>query len=273
MHPGQALWPETGELLLALVLSSAIGLERESRRKSAGLRTQALVGVGAALFMVVSKYGFFDVLQPGRVVVDPSRVAAQIVTGVGFLGAGVIFVHRGSVKGLTTAAAIWLSAAVGASCGAGLVVLATVVTAGYFLVTHGYPRILRALPPFGSHRAHLQVVYVDGQGVLRRALARCGELDFEIERLSLQEGEGVAGGSRGPLPARSRTAPSERHALGAAASWWATGSPDGGSQEPAPGNVKVLLDVEGPRPLPELVRALSEIDGVIGVELGAAERL
>ena len=101
---GQAL-TQLGELTLALVLSTLIGLEREIRMKSAGLRTHALVGVGAALFMLVSKYGFSDVLKPGQVILDPSRMAAQIVSGVGFLGAGLIFVRSDAVRGLTTAAA------------------------------------------------------------------------------------------------------------------------------------------------------------------------
>ncbi|HWG60856.1 MAG TPA: MgtC/SapB family protein [Streptosporangiaceae bacterium] len=98
-------WKQAGELGLALVLSAGIGLEREIRQKNAGLHTYTLVGVGAALFMLVSKYGFGDVLETGRVILDPSRVAAQIVSGVGFLGAGLIFVCRDSVRGLTTAAA------------------------------------------------------------------------------------------------------------------------------------------------------------------------
>src|ERR1700691_4145790 len=118
-------WRQAAELGLALLLSALIGLEREMRQKSAGLRTHTLVGVGAALFMLISKYGFNDVLEPGRVIVDPSRVAAQIVTGVGFLGAGLIFVRGGSVRGLTTAASIWVTAAIGASAGAGLPLLAT----------------------------------------------------------------------------------------------------------------------------------------------------
>src|SRR6202034_2175813 len=79
-------WRQAGELGLALILSAAVGLEREIRQKNAGLRTHTLVGVGAALFMLISKYGFTDVLQPGVVVLDPSRMAAQIVSGVGFLG-------------------------------------------------------------------------------------------------------------------------------------------------------------------------------------------
>ncbi len=105
---------QVGELGLGLLLSAVIGLEREVRQKSAGLRTHSLVGVGAALFMLVSKYGFNDVLRTGQVIVDPSRVAAQIVTGIGFIGAGLIFVRRGSV-GLNTAASVWVIAAVGAA--------------------------------------------------------------------------------------------------------------------------------------------------------------
>ena len=82
----------------------------EFRQKSAGLRTHTIVGLGSALFLLISKYGFQNVVVPGQVVVDPSRVAAQIVSGLGFIGAGLIFVQRGSVRGLTTAARIWIPA-------------------------------------------------------------------------------------------------------------------------------------------------------------------
>jgi len=105
-------WRQAGELGLALLLSASIGVEREIRQKTAGLRTYTLVGLGAALFVLISKYGFSDVLRTGQVVLDPSRLAAQIVSGVGFLGAGLIFVRRDAVRGLTTAAAIWITAAI-----------------------------------------------------------------------------------------------------------------------------------------------------------------
>src|SRR6185312_1970362 len=84
-------WEQAGELGAALLLSACVGVEREFRQKNAGLRTHTLVGLGAALFMLVSKYGFNDVVHLGAIIVDPSRVAAQIVSGVGFLGAGLIF--------------------------------------------------------------------------------------------------------------------------------------------------------------------------------------
>src|ERR1700748_1381287 len=101
------------ELLAAFGLTTLIGLERTVQGKSAGLRTQTIVGTAAALILLISKYGFADVLSPGSVVLDPSRVAAQIVSGVGFLGAGLIITRRGAVHGLTTAAAGWESAAIG----------------------------------------------------------------------------------------------------------------------------------------------------------------
>lgn len=130
-------WKQVGELALALVLASIIGFERELRGKPAGLRTQAVVGLGAAVFVLLSKYGFTDVLSARRVVLDPSRVAAQIVSGIGFIGGGLIFVHRDSVRGLTTAAAVWLSAAVGAASGAGLWLIALVATALHLLAIRG----------------------------------------------------------------------------------------------------------------------------------------
>ena len=134
------------ELCAAFLLSSVVGLERELRRKSAGLRTYAVVGTTAALFLLISKYGFNDVLVGGRVVLDPSRVAAQIVTGIGFIGAGLIFVHEDRVTGLTTAATIWLVTAIGMACGAGLLWLALAVTGIYMVVAFVFPALIRRLP-------------------------------------------------------------------------------------------------------------------------------
>lgn len=134
------------ELGLAFLLSALIGLEREVRHKSAGLRTYTIVGVTAALFLLISKYGFSDVLVNDRVVLDPSRVAAQIVTGIGFIGAGLIFVRGDRVSGLTTAATVWLVTAIGMACGAGLPLLAVTVTVAYFIIALVFPRISRRLP-------------------------------------------------------------------------------------------------------------------------------
>jgi len=107
--------------------------------------------------MLISKYGFTDVLQPGVVVLDPSRVAAQVVTGVGFLGAGLIFVRRDSVRGLTTAASIWVTAAIGSAAGAGLPVLAALGTVIYFVVALAFPLVVRWLPRSATAVSALRV--------------------------------------------------------------------------------------------------------------------
>ncbi len=134
------------ELGAAFLFSALIGLEREIRHKSAGLRTYTVVGTTAALFLLISKYGFMDVLSTGRVVLDPSRVAAQVVTGIGFIGAGLIFVRGDSVRGLTTAATAWMVTAIGMACGAGLLWLAASVTFAYFVIALLFPLLLRMLP-------------------------------------------------------------------------------------------------------------------------------
>jgi putative Mg2+ transporter-C (MgtC) family protein len=117
-------------LALAAALGAAIGLERELREREAGLRTHLLVSLGSALFTVVSAYGFHAFLSSGANVVraDPTRIAAQIVTGIGFLGAGAIIRQGLSVRGLTTAATLWVVAAIGLACGAGYYSAAVVTT-------------------------------------------------------------------------------------------------------------------------------------------------
>jgi putative Mg2+ transporter-C (MgtC) family protein len=118
-------------LVLAAVLGGAIGVERELREREAGLRTHLLVSVGSALFTIVSAYGFHAFLTSGQSVVraDPTRIAAQIVTGIGFLGAGAIIRQGLSVRGLTTAATLWVVAAVGLASGAGYYSAAVITTA------------------------------------------------------------------------------------------------------------------------------------------------
>ena len=118
-------------LALAAVLGGLIGVERELREREAGLRTHLLVSVGSALFTIVSAYGFEEFLESGEAVVraDPTRIAAQIVTGIGFLGAGAIIRQGFSVRGLTTAATLWVVAAVGLAAGAGYYSAAVITTA------------------------------------------------------------------------------------------------------------------------------------------------
>jgi putative Mg2+ transporter-C (MgtC) family protein len=109
-------------LTVGLVLGAIIGFERELHRQPAGFRTHSLVALGAALFTVVSAFGFSGDL------VDPTRIAAQIVSGIGFIGAGTILQYRGHIRGLTTAASLWSVAAIGTAAGAGLYVVAVVGT-------------------------------------------------------------------------------------------------------------------------------------------------
>jgi putative Mg2+ transporter-C (MgtC) family protein len=182
---GQGL-KQVGELALAFGLSTLIGLEREWRQKSAGLRTHTLVGTGAALLVIVSKYGFSDVLGP-HVILDPSRVAAGIVSGIGFIGGGLIFVRGDAVRGLTTAGIVWITAAVGMACGAGLALLAIVVTIAHFIVVFVYLEVAVRLPRSRYVGFSLRVVYEDGRGVLRDILSQSTSLGFSISRVQTQQ--------------------------------------------------------------------------------------
>jgi putative Mg2+ transporter-C (MgtC) family protein len=192
LEPSGQGWVQVVDLLVAFALSSVIGLERQLRGKPAGLRTQAIVGTASALFLLVSKYGFGDVAAPG-VSLDPSRVAAQIVSGVGFLGAGLIITRRGAIRGLTTAAAVWETAAIGMAAGAGLPVLAGVVTGLHFVVVLGYTRLARLLPAAGGDSVRLRVVYADQQGVLRTMLAECARRGWVVTDLAVDDAEHPAG--------------------------------------------------------------------------------
>jgi putative Mg2+ transporter-C (MgtC) family protein len=223
-------WDLIWRLALALGLSAAIGLEREMAQKSAGLRTYTLVGLGSALFMLISKYGFFDVLEPKTVVLDPSRVAAQIVSGIGFIGAGLIFVRRDSVRGLTTAAGVWLTAAIGAACGASLPLLAIATTVAYFAVVFGLAPLARRLPASPYAPSALRLVYEDGRGILRRVLAACTSRDFKVADVNVDRAEGGPGGH--------------------------------------PGAVAVALEVHGGGSVAALAAELGEIDGVLSVAAG-----
>ncbi|HZU60952.1 MAG TPA: MgtC/SapB family protein [Solirubrobacteraceae bacterium] len=230
MHEYDVLW----RLVLALALSSLIGLERELRQKSAGLRTHSLVGLGSAAFMLVSTYGFADVLGH-HVTLDPSRVAAQIVSGIGFIGGGIIFVRRDVVRGLTTAAAVWVTAAVGMACGGDLPLIALVTTAMYFLVAYGYPVLFRRLPIVANAPSEVRLVYHDGRGTLRRALEECGRLGFSVSDLTIRNEDGRRNGGRRL--------------------------------------VEVDLELWGKRPIAELAADLEQIEGVVDVDLSDRQQV
>jgi putative Mg2+ transporter-C (MgtC) family protein len=230
--PGQG-WPQLTELGLAFVLSALVGVEREIRHKSAGLRTYTLVGFGAALIMLVSKYGFMNILEVNRVVLDPSRIAAQIVTGIGFIGGGLIFVRRTNVRGLTTAAIVWLTAAIGMACGAGLPILALTVTAGHFVIILGFPFIARRLPKSRWTPSLLQLCYYDGKEVLREVLVKCTQHNFTVSSLQVEK-------EASPASSENST---ER-------------------------TVTVALEVQGTGSVSKLAAKLADIDGVVSVNAG-----
>lgn len=233
---------QLGELGLALLLAAAIGVEREIRQKSAGLKTHALVGLGAALFMLISKYGFNDVVSPGHVLLDPSRVAAQIVSGIGFIGAGLIFVRRDAVRGLTTAASVWVTAAIGAAAGAGLPVLAIGTTLGYFIVALVFVALTRRLPVSGTAISTLRVRYPDGQGILRDVVRMTAARGFAIDEMSA---ETFPYAGTGGLAAAGGTI------------------------------VQVLLHVHGPRSVSDLAVALADlphVDAVVADDVNAVQQ-
>jgi putative Mg2+ transporter-C (MgtC) family protein len=224
-------WKQVGEMSLALVLSAAVGLEREIRQKSAGLRTYTLVGVGSALFMLISKYGFMDVITANKIVLDPSRVAAQIVSGVGFLGGGIIFVRRDAVRGLTTAAGIWLTAAIGAASGAGLLIIAVLSTAIYFIVALLFPLLSRRLPRSAWAISVVRVRYPDGRGLLRDLLELTTARGFGIDQVATERvAQHVADADGTAVP-----------------------------------TVEVTLHVHGRASVNELAAGLSEVEGVHAV--------
>lgn len=192
------IWPETAPtqillLTLAFLMSAAIGIERDIRQKSAGARTHILVGMGSALFTLVSAYGFSHLLG-GDVVLDPSRIAAQIVSGIGFIGAGVIFVRQNAVSGLTTAASIWVTAAVGMACGAGMPLIAGLTVVFYLLAVTLVTTLMRRLPR--NHRAERYIVrYADGRGILREILGTASQFGYEtrlVRTRRLETPEGFA---------------------------------------------------------------------------------
>lgn len=116
-------------LFLAAVFGALIGLERERKDWTAGMRTHMMVCLGSALIMLVSAYGFSDILGTKNVELDPSRVAAQVISGIGFIGAGtILFMRHGAIRGLTTASGLWTVAAIGLATGGGMYIAAAITT-------------------------------------------------------------------------------------------------------------------------------------------------
>ncbi|MGX5539712.1 MgtC/SapB family protein [Bacillus wiedmannii] len=140
---------------VAGLLGAIIGIEREIRSKEAGLKTHFLVAVGSALIMVVSKYAFSDIMNEEHMALDPSRIAAQVVSGVGFLGAGTIIIQKQAVKGLTTAAGLWATAGIGATI---LVLIGLEIVSRIFKVQFLFPQNITVQMCINKHEAVQQIL-------------------------------------------------------------------------------------------------------------------
>jgi putative Mg2+ transporter-C (MgtC) family protein len=179
--------PSLGEVLavvFAFVLSASIGIERELRHKDAGIRTHVLVGMGSCLFTLISIAGA-PALLSGNMRWDASRIAAQVVSGIGFIGAGVIWFNHDAIRGLTTASAIWVAAAIGMACGAQMFLLAFMVVIAYFIL------VLLVAPAFYKLTRRtgqiIEISYVEGQGVLRALLLEISQRGFESQVISFRQ--------------------------------------------------------------------------------------
>ncbi|MBQ6190326.1 MAG: MgtC/SapB family protein [Bacteroidaceae bacterium] len=155
-------------ILVAALLGGAIGLERGFRAKEAGFRTHFLVALGSAVFMILSAHGFGDVQLSESQRLDVSRIAAQVVSGIGFIGAGTIIFQRQAVHGLTTAAGLWVTASIGMAAGAGMYVIAGFTT---LLVLIGLEVLNVLFPTIGHHNLTLTVA-ADSEEAVRRLTDR-----------------------------------------------------------------------------------------------------
>lgn len=181
------VWDWLLRLTLAGGLGALVGTERESRGHPAGIRTQALVALAAALLTGVGAEGFVGSAA------DPTRVASQVVTGIGFIGAGVILKHRGTVRGLTTAATLWLSSALGVAVGAGMIIPAVMAAVAAFVLMFG----LSTLKPFirrrGARMVHIE--YERGHGTMGPLLRSLQDIGGTIDDVQIDDDAGTAGDS------------------------------------------------------------------------------
>ncbi|HEV2579380.1 MAG TPA: MgtC/SapB family protein [Ktedonobacteraceae bacterium] len=188
-------WTILLRLVAALLLGSIVGLERERKERGAGMRTLALVTLGSTLFTLVSAYGFLDLIGQLHLTLDPTRIASYIVAGVGFLGAGTIFMSRDreKVKGLTTAATIWVMAAVGIACGAGLLLEAISTTLLTLIVLVVLSYVEKRLAPTGSANAQhirIEASMVNGE-LLSKVYETGARYGLVIEKLRIHSVEGA----------------------------------------------------------------------------------
>jgi putative Mg2+ transporter-C (MgtC) family protein len=182
-------------LSLALVLGAIIGLERESREHEAGMRTNALIALGCSLFTIISVDGFTDLLGQPHIQLDPTRIASYVIAGIGFLGGGAIFVmqDKGRIKGITTAAAIWVVAAIGMACGAGLLwvaVLVTVLALVVLVLLRYVERLLSLKRAPDVQRIHVEAVGAEKQ-LVSAVYDTCTNKGLLVQRIEVHAEQGT----------------------------------------------------------------------------------
>lgn len=172
-------WDFVLRLLLAALLGSMIGLEREAMNRAAGLRTNVLVSVGSALFTLLSFYYFID----GHHNRDSERIAAQVVSGIGFLGAGTIMKQGVTVRGLTTAATLWVVAAIGMSCGAGAYTLACATSIITLLTLIFLHRLEKKMA--GFRQVKIKAVFPNQEDIVKKLCDKLAEYDLQIYNINV----------------------------------------------------------------------------------------
>lgn len=174
-------------LLISSVCGALIGLERSKRQKDAGIRTHILVSLGATLIMIVSKEGFYDVLTHPSISLDPSRLASNVITGISFLGAGVIFVKNLSIRGLTTAAGIWATAGVGLAIGAGMYTIGVVAMLYMLLFQFILHRFFTRLENTSNE---FTVMLVNSPAAVKEFKAILASRNIAIQSLKMEKNSG-----------------------------------------------------------------------------------
>ncbi|MGX9708072.1 putative Mg2+ transporter-C (MgtC) family protein [Laceyella tengchongensis] len=185
-------WDIAWRLFMAGLLGGLVGWERERHNHPAGFRTHILVSLGSALIMLISIYGFTDYMDEEQVRFDPARLSAQVVSGIGFLGAGTILRHRASVSGLTTAASLWVVSGVGLAVGAGFM-FGAVLTTVFALVSL---ELLTRMEKILIRKRHLCLLHIhvkDEQGKLGQLFTLISEKGGSVRKVNVEEDEEMPG--------------------------------------------------------------------------------
>ncbi|WP_300728271.1 MgtC/SapB family protein [uncultured Bacteroides sp.] len=176
-------WDFSLRIFVAGIMGILIGLEREYRAKEAGYRTHFLVALGSSLLMIVSQYGFEDVLETDLIRLDPSRIAAQVVTGIGFIGAGTIILQKQIVRGLTTAAGIWATSGIGLAIGAGMYAIGIAAT---FLVLLGLELLSHFFKSVGLRNMMVEFTTTDKE-IIKRVSAKFNSKSYVVVSYEMTE--------------------------------------------------------------------------------------